>query len=49
MSNLNADYQNLKKNTIEFLTKLRNEDTPVDVRSQFLDHFRVYFNVFLLI
>lgn len=41
MSNLNGDYQTLKKNTVEYFTRLKKDDTPADIKTQFLEPFKV--------
>ena len=40
MSNLNADYNMLKKTIIDYLLRLKNAETPTDIKQQFLDSYR---------
>jgi hypothetical protein len=45
MSNLNADYNMLKKTTIDYLLRLKNQETPNDIKNQFLEPYKVYLNM----
>ena len=45
MSNLNADYNLLKKTTIDYLLRLKNQETPNDIKNQFLEPYKVFKNV----
>ena len=42
MSNLNADYSMLKKTTIDYLLRLKNQETPNDIKHQFLEPYKVF-------